>query len=202
MNRKKTELPFEIGANIRRMRELRGLEPKDLCERSGLTQSALHKIETGSTFPKPETFEAIARGLEVSVSQIFGFDSKKQEPLTPLEQEPEFDSREFLRMVLGIFQYRLENNNQIRKAPEAAREFIESRNQEDTEVLLSLCALRLAHLLGHDFVNDPSHRTQFSEWLVEKVCPAAFSEAQSAWQHEQDALNKEKLRLLPKGKRP
>jgi transcriptional regulator with XRE-family HTH domain len=63
----------ELGANIRKIRESRGLSTRVFCGMIGLNRRDLALIERGSISPKVVTLERIAAGLEVSVSSLVDF---------------------------------------------------------------------------------------------------------------------------------
>ena len=56
---------------IRRLRQQAGLSQVELARRIGCLQSTLSDIETGKTDPKQTRLEAIARALNVPVSELF-----------------------------------------------------------------------------------------------------------------------------------
>ena len=56
---------------IRQLRLSAGWSQVELARRIGCLQSTLSDIETGKTDPKQKRLEAIARALNVPVSQLF-----------------------------------------------------------------------------------------------------------------------------------
>lgn len=61
-----------IGENIRSLREGRGMSLSELARRSHISRGYLHLIEKEDGNPTQEKLIAIAKALEVSVSQIIG----------------------------------------------------------------------------------------------------------------------------------
>lgn len=54
-----------IAQNIRELRRDKNITQEDLAERSGLSVGAIKQIETGKRWPRPETLDALAKGLGV-----------------------------------------------------------------------------------------------------------------------------------------
>lgn len=62
----------DFGARMRSLREARGWNRTDLARRSGVTKDTIRSIETGRTRTNIVTAEALAEGLAVSLSSLFG----------------------------------------------------------------------------------------------------------------------------------
>jgi transcriptional regulator with XRE-family HTH domain len=60
----------EPGDRIRRWRVACGMNQQQLAEASGMTQSGLHRIETGQTNPQLSTLQRIASALHCSVREL------------------------------------------------------------------------------------------------------------------------------------
>lgn len=58
---------FELGAEVRQMREQRGWTQTRLAEAAGMTQSALARFEAGGTIPTLALLERIAQALEAQL---------------------------------------------------------------------------------------------------------------------------------------
>lgn len=71
----------------RGLREAKGLSQSDIEERSGLLRNFISRVENGHTVPALETLEKIARGLEVSLYQLF-YDGKELPREGPARQTP------------------------------------------------------------------------------------------------------------------
>jgi len=59
-----------IGANLRRMREAKGLSQAQVAELAEISRVAYRNIESGSTVPKVSTLQNIANGLEVKLQDL------------------------------------------------------------------------------------------------------------------------------------
>ena len=62
----------DFGARVRSLREARGLTRTDLARQSGVTKDTIRSIETGRTRTNIVTAEALAEGLAVPLSVLFG----------------------------------------------------------------------------------------------------------------------------------
>jgi transcriptional regulator with XRE-family HTH domain len=60
------------GGNAYRLRLRLGLSQKDIAERTGLTQQAVSKFETGLSLPRWPTLEKYAAVYGVTVEQMLG----------------------------------------------------------------------------------------------------------------------------------
>lgn len=60
-------LAYEIGQQVRTLREARGLSQRQLAERLGTTQSAIARLESGGSKPTLRTLERVAAALRVRV---------------------------------------------------------------------------------------------------------------------------------------
>ncbi|HEX6899183.1 MAG TPA: helix-turn-helix transcriptional regulator [Thermoanaerobaculia bacterium] len=60
-----------VGAAIRRVRELRGIEQTELARRTGLAKSQISKYETGRDLPKLENLGKIIGALEATPQSFF-----------------------------------------------------------------------------------------------------------------------------------
>jgi transcriptional regulator with XRE-family HTH domain len=63
-----------IGPRIRSLREAMGLSLRDLGERAGVSAPMLSQVERGETSPTLATAGRIARGLDLSLSQLLRLD--------------------------------------------------------------------------------------------------------------------------------
>jgi HTH-type transcriptional regulator/antitoxin HipB len=61
-------LAFELGAEVRTLRERRGWTQTELAERSGMTQSAMARFEAGGTIPTLPVLERVAAALQMRLS--------------------------------------------------------------------------------------------------------------------------------------
>ena len=61
-------IAFELGAEVRMLRERRGWSQTELATRSGMTQSAMARFEAGGTVPTLPVLERIATALGMRLS--------------------------------------------------------------------------------------------------------------------------------------
>ena len=62
--------PTALGLNIARLRKAKGLTQQDLIAKCGRASIAMIEVGRRSA-PRPETLEAIARALSVTVADLF-----------------------------------------------------------------------------------------------------------------------------------
>ena len=72
-----------FGSDIKRMREEKGISLKQLGDKAGFSKSYISMIENGKlkSFPKPETLEKLAKGLNVDYHMLMlmaGYIDQKQ----------------------------------------------------------------------------------------------------------------------------
>ncbi|QRM33001.1 helix-turn-helix domain-containing protein [Microvirga sp. VF16] len=65
-----------IGVTVQRLRKQFGFTLNDLAQQSGLSVSALSKIENGQVSPTYDTILRLAAGLDVDVTELFGSTTK------------------------------------------------------------------------------------------------------------------------------
>lgn len=68
------ELEFDLGARIRRLRRTNELTLRELAQRAGVTESFLSQVERGVASPSVASLQRIARGLGLSIAQLFSRD--------------------------------------------------------------------------------------------------------------------------------
>ncbi|NBH02538.1 helix-turn-helix transcriptional regulator [Amycolatopsis sp. SID8362] len=61
-------IAFELGAEVRTLREERGWTQTELAERAGMTQSAMARLEAGGTIPTLPFLERVAAALQMRLS--------------------------------------------------------------------------------------------------------------------------------------
>jgi transcriptional regulator with XRE-family HTH domain len=66
-----SDLEVDLGARIRRLRRAQGLTLRALAERAGVTESFLSQVERGVASPSVASVQRIARGLSLSIAQLF-----------------------------------------------------------------------------------------------------------------------------------
>lgn len=62
---------FELGEEVRRLREATGLTQSELARRIGSTQPAVARLEAGGVAPTIETLERIAAALDLELAVRF-----------------------------------------------------------------------------------------------------------------------------------
>lgn len=60
-----------IGANLRRIREAKGLSQEKVAELGGISRPAYRNIESGDSIPKVSTLQNLANGLGVPLQDLF-----------------------------------------------------------------------------------------------------------------------------------
>ena len=65
------ELEFDLGARIRGLRRTRRLTLRELAQRAEVTESFLSQVERGVASPSIASVQRIARGLGLSIAQLF-----------------------------------------------------------------------------------------------------------------------------------
>ena len=68
------ELEFDLGARIRRLRRSSDLTLRELAHRARVTESFLSQVERGVASPSVASLQRIARGLGLSIAQLFSTD--------------------------------------------------------------------------------------------------------------------------------
>ncbi|MEV4479100.1 helix-turn-helix domain-containing protein [Micromonospora coxensis] len=59
-----TRIAFELGREVRHLRESNGWSQSQLAQASGMTQSAIARFEAGGTVPTLPVLERLARALD------------------------------------------------------------------------------------------------------------------------------------------
>lgn len=62
----------QVGAELRRLRKLRGLRLEDLASKTGVDLSQLSKIERGTSGTELEAWNKLAAAVGVSLGTLFG----------------------------------------------------------------------------------------------------------------------------------
>ena len=76
---------------LRQLREIKNLSQGDIEKRTGLLRCYVSRVENGHTIPSLETLEKMARGLEVSLYQLF----YEGDELPPAKREAENAMRDW-----------------------------------------------------------------------------------------------------------
>jgi len=70
--------PLDLGQRVRSLRKAKGWTLNEAAERAGLARSTLSKVENGQMSPTYEALKKLAKGMEISVPQLFTPPSKQQ----------------------------------------------------------------------------------------------------------------------------
>jgi len=68
-----------VGARLKELRKNKGLSQADVAERVNVDAKHISRLETGKTFPYPETLEALGKALDVPVKEFFEFEHLETE---------------------------------------------------------------------------------------------------------------------------
>jgi len=63
----KARLAYELGRQVRELREAQGVSQRELADRMGTTQSVIARLEGGGSKPSISTLERVAVALEASL---------------------------------------------------------------------------------------------------------------------------------------
>jgi transcriptional regulator with XRE-family HTH domain len=66
-------LQINIGQQIQKLRETRGLSQQDLAAKCNFEKSNMSRLEAGRVNPTLSTLEKVAKALEVSLVELFSF---------------------------------------------------------------------------------------------------------------------------------
>lgn len=69
------ELIKKLGQSIAKLRREANMTQLDLAANIGIEESALRRVEIGKTNPTTKTLYKISRGLGVTISELFSFES-------------------------------------------------------------------------------------------------------------------------------
>lgn len=62
-----------FGLRLRELRRAKGLSQAEIAEMINVDSKHVSRLETGKTFPYPETLEMLAKALNVPVKEFFEF---------------------------------------------------------------------------------------------------------------------------------
>jgi ribosome-binding protein aMBF1 (putative translation factor) len=68
---RRTRRAFELGEQVRALREAHGLSQSELARRMGTTQPAIARLEAGRVAPRLETLDRVASALDVRLVIAF-----------------------------------------------------------------------------------------------------------------------------------
>ena len=67
-----------LGENIKNFRTFRGISQEILANKLGKTKSVISNWERGANAPDPDSIELLCKYLDVTPSQIFGWEENKE----------------------------------------------------------------------------------------------------------------------------
>lgn len=174
----KKNLSQQIGENIARAREFRGLSREELADRAGITRNGVYRIENGEVFPKPETIEKIAEVLKYPIQKLFAVEDGVAHTQEPEENEAKvLDRKELLKQIAALLQYTVTPGNHLRRDPDAHYALIMSGDEDDVVADWAFSTLRICELRGYEFVHNAELRAKTVErlrdLLLGDVAPAA-----------------------------
>jgi transcriptional regulator with XRE-family HTH domain len=72
------EIKILLGKRVKYLRRLRDMTQAQLAEKLNLSVNYISQIETGIASPTFETLVKLSEGLEISLKELFDFDSPKK----------------------------------------------------------------------------------------------------------------------------
>ncbi len=66
-------LQINVGKNIQRLRELKGISQQDLAAKCNFEKSNMSRLEAGRVNPTLSTLEKVANALEITLVELFNF---------------------------------------------------------------------------------------------------------------------------------
>lgn len=69
----KSKIDIQFGARVAELRKQLNISQEELAERCGVHRTYIGSIERGEKSPTLNTIEKFARGLNVSLLELFGF---------------------------------------------------------------------------------------------------------------------------------
>lgn len=66
-------LQINVGKNIQKLRELKGISQQDLAAKCNFEKSNMSRLEAGRVNPTLSTLEKVANALEINLVELFNF---------------------------------------------------------------------------------------------------------------------------------
>ena len=66
-------IQINVGKQIQKIRELKGLSQQDLAAKCNFEKSNMSRLEAGKINPTLSTLEKVAKALDVSLVELFSF---------------------------------------------------------------------------------------------------------------------------------
>lgn len=70
--------PPEIGARLKRLREMRGLSQRELAKRAGVSNATISGIEQNRASPSVGSLKKVLDGIPISLADFFALDDRPQ----------------------------------------------------------------------------------------------------------------------------
>ncbi len=93
-----------LGENVRRIREERGLNLNDVSELTGISKAMLSKIERGESVPTITNVWKIANGLKITLNELAMHEGEKPEVKRISEMQP-FEEESGLFSLYDLFPF-------------------------------------------------------------------------------------------------
>lgn len=71
---------MDVGAQLRSIREHKGLSQRELAKRAGVTNSTISMIEKNSVSPSISSLKKVLSGIPMSLAEFFALDTPAPEP--------------------------------------------------------------------------------------------------------------------------
>jgi len=93
-----------VGARLKELRKSRGFSQADIAEKVNLDSKHISRLETGKTFPYPETLESLAKALDVPVKEFFEFEHLEEQKVSvkTIQDLLEGAGAEKLRLIFKV----------------------------------------------------------------------------------------------------
>lgn len=109
-----------IAKNIKRLRKLKGLSQKEICNTTGIPQGQYSRIENAKVEPSVSTIEKLAKAFEIPINEIFitndinaDIDMSLMEKISLIDTLGEDEQKAIFKMIdLAIANKRLRDNLQ------------------------------------------------------------------------------------------
>lgn len=66
-------LQINVGKNIQKLRELKGISQQDLAAKCNFEKSNMSRLESGGVNPTLSTLEKVANALDITLAELFTF---------------------------------------------------------------------------------------------------------------------------------
>ncbi|WP_114417983.1 cupin domain-containing protein [Marinospirillum perlucidum] len=105
MNRDVSSNTLNLGHQLKRLRQERGLSQRELARRAGVTHASISLIESNQSSPSVASLKKVLDGLPISLADFFALPS-------PQEDQVFFRAEELLPLTRGAISFRQVGNMQ------------------------------------------------------------------------------------------